>query len=249
VQLKLAVERNYMLQSWHDWVLHLEGYKQFIQELYGPTYGSFFFQKVVLEVQSQHLGETNTVAYLNALSNIMRAQLYHFTSRDIPFTAPGEQFLRYPQKMSNDEWTEVMFAQFVDLQAKLTIQHELAFNYAQAHFSVHEPKPMGHKPKQGQHNVNLKPAVAKQPKVAADEGKVQQKKKREGKKRPAVHFDEDTNVNVCVADLLNHYGATEQVKCKTPCRYTHYHALPPKTSRGGVLKRSMIVAYMKRKLS
>jgi hypothetical protein len=26
VQLPLAVERNYMLQSWHDWVLHLEGY-------------------------------------------------------------------------------------------------------------------------------------------------------------------------------------------------------------------------------
>jgi hypothetical protein len=68
VQLKLAVERNYMLQSWHVWVLHLEGYKQFIQELYGPTYGSFS-QKVVLEIQSQHLEETNSVAYLDALSN------------------------------------------------------------------------------------------------------------------------------------------------------------------------------------
>jgi hypothetical protein len=33
VQLKLAVELNYMLQSWLDWILHLEGYKQFIQEL------------------------------------------------------------------------------------------------------------------------------------------------------------------------------------------------------------------------
>jgi len=45
VQLKLAVERNYMLQSWHDWILHLEGYKQFIQELYGPSYS----------VTSQHI--------------------------------------------------------------------------------------------------------------------------------------------------------------------------------------------------
>jgi hypothetical protein len=30
VQLKLAVERNYLLQSWHDWILHLEGSKAII---------------------------------------------------------------------------------------------------------------------------------------------------------------------------------------------------------------------------
>jgi hypothetical protein len=173
----------------------------------------------------------------------MRAQLYHFASRDIPFKAPGEQFLRYPQKMTNTEWTEVMLAQFVDLQAKLTIQQEMAFNYSQAHFKVHEPKPMGHKPK-GQQDVNLKPAVVKQPNVAAREVKLQQKKKRERKKRPAAHVEEDAYVNVCVADLLNHYGASEQVKCKTPCRYTHYDALPSKASRSGILKRSMIVADM-----
>ena len=133
VQLKLAVERNYMLQSWHDWILHLEGYKQFIQELYSTSYSSFF-QTVILDVQSNHLGEINSVIYLDALSNKMRAQLYHFASRDLPFKAPEEQVLRYPQKMSKEEWLEVMFAQWTDLKAHLTIQHEIGFNYTQANF-------------------------------------------------------------------------------------------------------------------
>jgi len=241
VQLKLAVERNYLLQSWHDWILHLEGYKQFVQELYGPSYSSFF-QTVLLDIQGNHLGEANNVVYLDALSNKMRAQLYHFASRDLPFKAPGEHVLRYPQKMSKDEWLEVMLAQWTDLKAHLTIAHEMAFNYAQASFKVHEPKPMGHKPRQGQNEVRLKPVVLPQPKGAADDGKVKQKRKREAKKRPAVHFDEATSINVCVGDLLNHYGATEQISCKVPCRYTHYDALPPKIAKSSILKRCMLVA-------
>ena len=172
VQLPLAVERNYMLQSWHDWVLHLEGYKQFVHELYGPSYSSFF-QTVVLDVQTNHLGETISVGYLDVLSNKMRAQLYHFASRFIPFKAPGEKILRYPQKMSKDEWIEVMSAQWTDLKAHVSIQHEMAFNYAQATFKVHEPKPMGHKLRQGQNDGRPKPVVAAQPKAAAAEGKGQ----------------------------------------------------------------------------
>ena len=74
------------------------------------------------------------MAYLDTLSNKMRAQLYHFASRDLPFKAPEEQILRYPQKMSKEEWLEVMFVQWTDLKAHLTIQHEMAFNYAQANF-------------------------------------------------------------------------------------------------------------------
>ncbi len=180
------------------------------------------------------------MAYLDALSNKMRAQLYHFASRDIPFKAPGEQILRYPQKMSNEEWIEVQSAQWIDLKAH--IQHEMAFTYAQATFKVHEPKPMGHKPRQGQNDGRLKPVVAAPPKAVAAEGKGQQKKKREAKKRPIVAFEEGANVNVCVGDLLNHYGATEQISCKLPCRYTHYDALPAKTLKSSVIKRCLQVA-------
>ena len=94
----------------------------------------------------------------------------------------------------------------------VTIQHEMVFNYAQASFKVHEPKPMGHMPRQGQNDVRLKPVVAPQPKAAAAEGKGQQKKNREAKKRPEVAFEEGANINVCVGELLNHYGATEQIR-------------------------------------
>ena len=51
LQLKLAVERNYVLASWNDWVMHLEGYKQFVHELYGTIY-STCVQNMVLEVQA-----------------------------------------------------------------------------------------------------------------------------------------------------------------------------------------------------
>lgn len=49
LQLKLAIERNYTLANWNDWILHLEGYKQLVHELYGANY-SVFFQSIIMEV-------------------------------------------------------------------------------------------------------------------------------------------------------------------------------------------------------
>ena len=51
--------------------------------------------------------------------------------------------------------------------------------------------------------MHLKPVVPPQLKVAADEGKVKQKRKRGAKKCPAVHSEEAASVNVCIGDLLN----------------------------------------------
>jgi hypothetical protein len=246
LQVKLALERNYTLHSWHDWLLHLEGYKQFVHELYGHKY-SLFWQGVILEIQNYRIGERNSVAYLDALSNAMRTQLYHFASRDTSFTAPGERVLRHPQKMLVDDWIEVMGAQFADFKNNLNVQKEMEFNYAQLQYKVMEPKALGHKPKLVQQDIQHKLAGGKQPKIADLPVGKKKPPKKEAQKRPDAKKQPggqiDGTVNVCVADLLNHYGASEQAVCsKKPCKYVHYDALPSKTPREGVLKTCQYVA-------
>lgn len=101
---------------------------------------------------------------------------------------------------------------------------------------------MGHKVKLVQQVLQQKPTVGKQLKDVAkeaDKKSPQPDKNKKAKKSPGLAKDD--MVYVCVADLLNHYGSTEQIKCKDPCRYVHYDDLPPKTSKSGVLKRCMLV--------
>jgi len=146
-----------------------------------------------------------------------------------------------------DDWIEVMGKQFVDFKSNLCVQKEMEFNYAQAQYKVVEPKAMGHKSKPGQHDIQPKLVGGKQPKVADLQVGKQRQLKKDAQKRPDVKKKPggqvDDNVNVCVADLLNHYGASEQAVCsKKPCKYVHYDALPSKTSKEGVLKTCQYVA-------
>jgi hypothetical protein len=48
--------------------------------------------------------------------------------------------------------------------------------------------------------------------------------------------------NVCIGDLLNHYGASQQVACPTSCRYVHYKDIVQDTSKQVVLQRFLGVA-------
>lgn len=238
--VKVAQDRNYMLSDWNDWVLHLEGYKQMVRELLGYMY-SLFVQKMIQEIQNLRIGALSSVAYLENLSNSTRAQLFHFASRDVPFKAPGESFDRFPSKMTDTEWVEVMESQWTDFKRKLTFEKEMAFNYSQDRFKVQSPKPMGHKAKLMQNVAQPKLANDKQPKLAGVKAAVKAPvPKKDGKKRPVMAV-EDT-INVRVGDLLNHYGSTERIGCKDPCRYVHYADIPPSTSRHGLLQRSLHVA-------
>ena len=68
----------------------------------------------------------------------------------------------------------------------------------------------------------------------------QAKKARAGEKRRSPA--RDVPVNVCIGDLLNHYGANQQVACPTPCRYVHYKDIAQDTSRQVDLQRFQGVA-------
>ena len=46
----------------------------------------------------------------------------------------------------------------------------------------------------------------------------------------------------CVGDLLNHYGATQQIACKSPCKYVHYKDIPSGIAKDAVLQRFQGVA-------
>ena len=194
LQLKLAVERNYVLDNWNDWVMHLEGYKQFVHELYGTIY-STCVQNMVLEIQSQRLGERHSVTYLDVLSNAFRTQLYHFASRVSSFKAPGQQEVRHPQRMTPTEWVDVMNALWTDFKGKLTVQQEMSFNYSQLQFKLTDPKPMVHKVKLVQQILQQKPAEGKPLKdaVKADKRSPQPGKKQGAKKSPGAAKD-DTSV-------------------------------------------------------
>ena len=178
------------------------------------------------------MGERHSVAYLDVLSNAMRTQLFNS-----PFKAPGEHETRHPQRMTSDEWIDVMGALWTDFKAKLTVQLEMSFSFSQTQFKVSEPKPMGHKVKLVQQVLVPKGKQLKDVAKGADKKSPQPEKKQKAKKRPGPANDD--TVYVCVADLLNHYGSTEQIKCKDPCSYVHYDDLPPKTSKSAVLKRSI----------
>ena len=146
-----------------------------------------------MEVQSQHLGERHSVAYLDVLSNAMRTQLLYFASRNNPFKAPGEDEIRHPQKMTSNEWIDVMGALWTDFKAKLTVQLEMSFNYSQTQFKVSEPKPMGHKLKLVQQVLAPKPAAVKQLKdgaKVADKKSPQPEKKKKAKKSPGLVTDD-----------------------------------------------------------
>ena len=55
------------------------------------------------------------------------------------------------------------------------------------------------------------------------------KKVKAGEKRKSP--TRDVSVNVYIGDLLNHYGANQQVACPTPCRYVHHKDIAQDTSR------------------
>jgi hypothetical protein len=48
--------------------------------------------------------------------------------------------------------------------------------------------------------------------------------------------------NICFGDLLNHYGATEQIACQSPCKYIHYKDAPHDMTKHSILQRFQAMA-------
>ena len=128
--------------------------------------------------------------------------------------------------MTTEDWLALLCLMWEDFKNSLTIIQEFEFNQNKVVSKAIDCKPLGHKPKAAL------PADVKVGKVEAKVGnneKVPVKllatplparkvKIEENKKKPPAR----DGVNICFGDLLNHYGATEQIVCQSPCKYIHY---------------------------
>ncbi len=65
--------------------------------------------------------------------------------------------------------------------------------------------------------------------------KVQDKGKKQSPQR-------DNGANLCVADLLNQYGAKQQIVCETPCKYPHYNSIAKGVTKVAVMKKVQLLA-------
>ena len=103
-------------------------------------------------------------------------------------------------------------------------------------------------------DVKVGKVEAKVGKVEAKVGKVEAKVSRD-KKAPVkllatppparkVKFEDNKKkppardvVNICFGDLLNHYGATEQIACQSLCKYIYYKDAPHDMTKQSILQR------------
>jgi hypothetical protein len=67
---------------------------------------------------------------------------------------------------------------------------------------------------------------------------VKKVKFEENKKKPPLR----DAVNICIDDLLNHYGANQQIACQSPCKYIHYKDTPHDMTKQSILQRFQGVA-------
>jgi hypothetical protein len=93
----------------------------------------------------------------------------------------------------------------------------------------------------------LKAALPQDVKVHEDEVKVRRDKKARIKLATPVplkkvKFEEikkkpPARDSVCIGDLLNHYGASQQIACQSPCKYIHYTDIPHGMAKQSILQR------------
>ena len=243
----VAVDINYTISTYAHFLEHFKGWRQLLHELLGPDYGRLL-QEFLTEMYDQQIGERNGLPYLKALAEAWRCKFYRYSIRQDPFQRMDQTTVYDPRTMALSDWLTILRLQFDDFKGSLTVMKEMEFTQNKLLSKVVEPKPLGHKPK-----VAL-PAEPKAARVDANGGKEKKaqakallvpapapvKKARAGEKgrSPA----RDVAVSVCIGDLLNHYGANQQVACPTPCRYVHYKDIAQDTSRQVVLQRFQGVA-------
>ena len=241
----VALEINYNISTYSHFLEHFKGWRQLLQELLGPDYGRLL-QEFLTEMYDQQFGERNGVPYLKALTEAWRCEFYRYSIRQDSFQVMGQAELYDPKSMTLNDWLSILRFQYADFKSSLTVMKEMEFTQNKLISKVVEAKPLGHKPK-----VVL-PAEQKAVRVEANVGKDKKapakatpapapaKKAKAGEKRKAPALD--VSINVCIGDLLNHYGASQQVPCPTPCRYVHYTDLVQGTSKQLVLHKFQIVA-------
>ena len=219
----MAEETNYEIDSWSRWLTSLDGMKLLFQELLGPPYGATL-QAMVTEARDKRIGELNNIIYLEQLTQLWRAELYRCAKSIEPFKLPRHGAVFEPTQMDSTAWQEVLKLQWSNLKTDLNVMDEFVYLQGLTASKIELPKAFGHKKKQQQ---GAKVAQAHQPKqvpaLPAPPAPIKGKARED--KRKASPPQREQKDGMCIADLLRHYGANQQIACETPCRYPHYTAI------------------------
>ena len=239
---KIAEENNYEIVNWMFWLLHMEGWKILFQELLGPSYGTTL-QAIITEARERRIGEMSNIVYLVQLTHHWRAELYKCAKSVVPFQLPRHATVYLPQKMKPADWNEVMNIQWNNIKEDINPMDEFVYLQGLRARNLGLPKAFGHKPK--------KPADEKpiQGKVVVPAAPVKARAKDNKKKTPPKDHksprdpkpQRDQKDALCVADLLSHYGAGQQIACDVPCRYPHYGAIAKGTTKAAVINKVQVL--------
>ena len=229
---KIAAETNYEIDSWSRWLASLEGMKLLFQELLGPQYG-VTIQAMITEARDSRIGEMSNVIYLVQLTHLWRQELYRCARSVTPFQLPRHGAVFQPTQMDASAWQEVMKLQWSNLKTDLNVMDEFVYIQGLAARKMDLPHAFGHKPKQ---KGEVRGPPAPLPKVIAAPAKL--KAKQEKKPSPAKKDQRDS---MCIADLLNQYGAEQQIACDVPCRYPHYTAIAKGVTKAAAIGRVQLL--------
>jgi hypothetical protein len=243
----VAVEINCNITTYAHFLEHFKDWRQLLHELLGPDYGRLL-QEFLTEMYDQQIGERSGLPYLKALAEAWRCEFYRYSIRQDPFQRMDQTTVYDPRTMVLSDWLTILRLQYADYKSSLTVMKEMEFTQNKLICKVVENKPLGHKPKVAlpaeQKACRVEAIVGKEKKAPAKAlnapAPAPAKKVKAGEKRKSPA--RDVSVNVCIGDHLNHYGASQQIACPTPCRYVHYKDIVQDTSKQVVLQRFLGVA-------
>jgi hypothetical protein len=230
----VAAEDNYDILNWKKWMLHMEGWKQLFQELLGQPYGDTL-QRIISEATEKRIGELNSVVYLVQLTQLWRSDITRLARSTVPFTLSNSGELFVPAGMNILRWQEVIEIQWKNFKGDLDYMDQFKYLQSLKARSIELPKACGHKGR------NVQPGEAK---PAAPKGLKEPdapKKKKVQEKGKKASPPKDNGANLCVADLLNQYGAGQQIACDVPCRYPHYTAIAKGVTKAAAIGRVQLL--------
>lgn len=259
----VAVATNYNITTFPEFMESFRGMMQLYQELLGAEWGDQF-QIFITEMTNNQIGARNGIPYIKALMETWRCELHRYSNRQAPFQIMGRPPVYDPRSMTTDDWMSVLRTQWQDFKDSLTVMHEFEFNQNKSTSRVIDHKPLGYKAKA----PAIDPKVVRVEAKGANDKRVQAPAKAQNLPAPAkkVRPDngrkpaQDAEVALCFGDLLNHYGASQQIACQSPCRFAHYKDLPKTIEKAVVLQKLKIlapryaftdetIAFMKKKIS
>lgn len=202
-----------------------------------PYYGLEGFLAGIARTTVRRLPADTEILKLASIA--MWLTLYHYASCGVVFSLEGSKLSWDPSTMKADDWVQLINYLWQEFQKNISVAKQIEYAHLQAAYQVKAPVPFELKAKavvpqvppvgKGAHAIKQHPQAAVG-KAAEAKGGCNGKDKKEAKARkPRSPADKD--VSVCVADLLQHYGAANA----SSCSYVHYKSIPPGTAKDAIL--------------